>query len=153
MLAVYDWVRSCLSAQSACAFDIYMSPPKVVFSPNVDSSLLDLGMVPAVNLFLSWSENRECKELGSYLSSSLLPQASEMDVAEGKGSIPPPDITVASRSSAAVFPVGTPLVPKKGTATASSSASAKSRGLDDAAMADSKSASSGGEKKPRWFKL
>jgi hypothetical protein len=154
MAAVYDWALSCLAATehataAAPGFDIYMSPPKVIYAPTNELTLQELNMVPAINLFLNWRTEVKTVStgIGSYLNSSLLQPVAEVEVVDGKDeSEPRPPVSAPVRSSTA-FPLGTPLMPAK---AASSASTNRGKSQD---QADGKAATSGKEKTLKWFKL
>ncbi|CAM9456122.1 unnamed protein product, partial [Ectocarpus fasciculatus] len=56
MSVVYEWVGSCLQSAAVGVY-LYMSPPKVIYGPDNELTLQELGMVPAVNLFAGWAEH------------------------------------------------------------------------------------------------
>lgn len=148
MCDVYNWLSSCLADNSA-QFDLYMAPPKIMFSPSEASTLRDLGMVPAVSLFLSWKIAVGSAAVDSLLRPDLLlhhPSAPDnVSVAEGKA-VPSRVSVVRPQLS---FPLGTPLVPRTASVAVPSSSSDKNHGLND--DADQKKSTAG--KKPKWFKL
>ena len=151
MSEVYEWVGSCLQSDSTAGLYLYMSPPKVIYCPDSESTLQELGMVPAVNLFAGWAERAvPPSALGGYLMEPLRPSVAP--VAE-----PAPEKTpimgesVAVVRSSAPFPHGAPLVPP---APGGSCASSGLRGRSGDEVAEGKGSSGGGtEKKPKWFKL
>lgn len=144
--SVYDWAKSCLAENITNAFEIYMSPPKVVYDCVSEMTLLEAGMVPAVSLFLSWTEPIVAAAIGCYLRSDMQPNpTSDMEVAEEKGILQTPSVSFV-RSNIS-FPQGTSLVPKPVGAVSSSA-----RYSED--EADNKKPELGNtEKKPKWFKL
>lgn len=159
MNAVYDWLGSCMLGTSggSLAFELYMSPPKTVLAANLEQSLFELGMVPAVSLLLGWVGDRAQSRHPSATVDCLIPGLllpavpPSDDVAEAKG-LPgaSEDISGALRGSLA-FPQGVKLVPGK---FVDSEASEKgpSRSAVEVADAEHRQGSVG-EKKPKWFKL
>lgn len=148
MSVVYEWVGSCLQSAAVGVY-LYMSPPKVIYGPDNELTLQELGMVPAVNLFAGWAEHAAplSSATADYLAESLRPAVAPVaEPAPEKSPVTPVAVVRSSTS----FPLGAPLVPP----AAAGSDSSGPRGRSGDEVADGKGAlGSGSEKKPKWFKL
>lgn len=195
---VYQWVSGSINATScnsnsnssssdskasngAYGFELYTSPPRNVLHAYVQVksngnkrsasiSLVELGLVPAAHIFLSWDTQSDlyaqiagsAMELGAYISPELLREALQQ---QSDASEP----TAISNSN--YFPAGKALVEQsgssgkncgsgsgggglKGQSAVGSSAAAESK---DAAASDAPSTGGrklgGGGGKPKWFKI
>lgn len=143
---VYEWAYSCLSFNvdiNSKFFELYTSPPRTVLP--LDKSLIDLQLVPAALIHVSWSNqgleaisNLSSSSIGSYLTDSLLLKASE------------------KREQSTSFPTGEQLVTSS---SSSSSGAAKeimmstepSGDKEIDLNADKKENNNDPKKKPKWL--